>query len=125
MHDGLVAALRQTQRLTVTEAAVLPLRQRGSQDRLVAVDATGEPIRPDRYSDLFAMHSKDAGLPPIRLHDLRHSALSALLAQGVPVHVVAKIAGHDPSVTLRTYAHAQDAAMQDAVDRLGALYGTR
>ena len=97
----------------------------GSRDRLVVVDAAGEPIRPDRYSDLFEMHAKAADLPPLRLHDLRHTALSLLLAEGVPVQVVAKIAGHDPSVTLRTYAHAQDSAVQDAVERLGAFYGTR
>lgn len=127
LHPALVTALRTTQRRTVTDAAVLPLRQRGAgaRDRLIVVDAAGEPLRPDRYSELFEKHARDAGLPLVRLHDLRHSALSLLLAQGVPVHVVAKIAGHDPSVTLRTYAHAQDAAMVDAVTRLGELYGTR
>jgi integrase len=126
MHPALTAALKATRERTVTNAAVVPIRQRGADGaRLVAVDAAGEPIRPDAYSDLFATHVKAAGLPPIRLHDLRHSALSLLLQQGVPVHVVAKLAGHDPSVTLRTYAHAQDAAVRAAVHQLGALYGTR
>ena len=91
----------------------------------MAVDPIGGPIRPDAYSDQFAAHVRAAGLPPIRLHDMRHSALSLLLQQGVPVHVVAKLAGHDPSVTLRTYAHAQDAAMEAAVAQLGALYAER
>ena len=127
MHPGLVAALRATRQRTMLDAAVVPLRQRGARDgdRVVVVDAVGQPLTPDRYSDLFEQHVRAADLPPIRLHDMRHSALSILLAQGVPVHVVARLAGHDPSVTLRTYAHAQDAAMQTAVDQLGALFGTR
>lgn len=126
MHPALIAALRATRERTVISAAVVPLRQRGSdRERLIAVDPAGEPIRPDRYSELFEQHVTAAGLPPIRLHDMRHSALSILLQQGAPVHLVAKLAGHDPSVTLRTYSHAQDAAMRDAVTALGALYGTR
>ena len=126
MHAGLVAALKLTRQRTMLDAAVVPLRQRDSRgsDRLVVVDAIGQPLNPDRYSDLFERHLQAAALPSIRLHDLRHSALSILLAQGVPVHVAAKLAGHDPSVTLRTYAHAQDAAMMAAVDQLGALFGT-
>lgn len=127
MHAGLVAALRATRQRTMLDAAVVPLRQRGARDgdRLIVVDATGQPLTPDRYSDLFETHVRDAGLPSIRLHDMRHSALSILLAQGVPVHVVARLAGHDPSVTLRTYAHAQDDAMVAAVGTLGTLFGTR
>jgi integrase len=39
------------------------------------------------------------------LHEARHSHASALLRDGVPVHVVAKRLGHrDPSITLSVYA---------------------
>lgn len=57
-----------------------------------------------------------AGLSPdIHFHDLRHSAASWLLAQGVPITDVSKMLGHaDPSVTLRIYAHA----MPDSQDRV-------
>ncbi|AWB95402.1 hypothetical protein DCE93_06805 [Agromyces badenianii] len=105
------------------ESAVIPLRQKGQSDRVVVANEAGEPLRPDRYSDLFEAHAKDAGLPQIGLHDLRHTALSLLLEQGVPVPVVARIAGHDPSVTMRTYAHAQHDATRAAVNALGTLYG--
>lgn len=48
-----------------------------------------------------------AGLPEIHFHDLRHSAASWLLAQGVPITDVSKMLGHaDASITLRIYAHA-------------------
>ncbi|WP_271220822.1 tyrosine-type recombinase/integrase [Streptosporangium carneum] len=35
-----------------------------------------------------------AGLPPIRFHDLRHSAASLMLAAGVPMKVVSETLGH-------------------------------
>lgn len=121
-------ALRRTHRRTVTDAKVVPLRQRGAKrddDRLVAVDALGEPLHPEVYGDMFERHARAAGLPRIRLHDARHTALTLLLGQGVPVHVVARFAGHDPSVTLRTYAHVTDDSARAASAALGALYGTR
>jgi integrase len=123
-----VAALRSTYQRTVG-GSVVPLHQSGTPKRvdarLVAVDAAGEPLRPEVYGDAFTRHAQDAGLPNIRLHDARHTALSLLLEQGVPVHVVARFAGHDPSVTLRTYAHVSDTAMIAASTALGTLYETR
>ena len=48
-----------------------------------------------------------AGLPPLRFHDLRHSALSFLAAQGVAPRVAMEIAGHaDIRLTLGVYTHA-------------------
>ena len=48
-----------------------------------------------------------AGLPSTtRMHDLRHSCITLLLAQGVPVKVVSEMAGHsDVSITLSVYQH--------------------
>lgn len=47
-----------------------------------------------------------AGLPKIRIHDLRHTAASLLLNHKVPVIVVSNMLGHSrPSVTLDIYAH--------------------
>lgn len=125
MHAGLIDALKLTRRRTLTESPVVPLRQKQGGDRLVTVNAVGEPMHPDAYSDRFARLVTEAGLPMIRLHDMRHTALSLLLEQGVPVSVVARIAGHDPSVTMRTYAHAADDATRRAVDALGAIYAAR
>lgn len=123
-----VGALRRTFERTVG-TVVVPLLQGGTPrtigDRIIAVDAGGEPLRPEVYGDAFARHAHDAGLPVIRLRDARHTALTLLLGQGIPVHVVAKFAGHDPSVTLRTYAHVTDDAARAASSALGTLYGTR
>jgi integrase len=44
--------------------------------------------------------------PPIRFHDLRHSAATLLLAQGVSARYIAELLGHTQvSFTMQTYAH--------------------
>ena len=50
---------------------------------------------------------KAANLPNIRFHDLRHTAASLMLNNGIPALVVSKILGHSsPSITLGIYAHS-------------------
>ncbi|MET7667775.1 tyrosine-type recombinase/integrase [Micromonospora luteifusca] len=60
----------------------------------------------------------------LRLHDLRHTAESVLLAQGVPARVVMEILGHSQiSVTLNIYAHVAPEVAREAAARLeGALW---
>src|SRR5262249_24723927 len=49
---------------------------------------------------------KAAGLPAIRFHDLRHSAATLLLAQGVSPRYISDLLGHSQvSFTMQTYAH--------------------
>jgi integrase len=50
---------------------------------------------------------KKAGLPStFRFHDLRHTAGTLALRQGMTLHAVSKMLGHaDPAMTLRRYAH--------------------
>jgi integrase len=81
----------------------------------VVADELGEPIPPDKYSKMFRQLSKKAGLRTIRLHDVRHTALTLMALNGVPLAVVAAWAGHaDPAFTLRVYAHSQDDAIRNA-----------
>ncbi|MFC5184083.1 site-specific integrase [Actinomadura harenae] len=49
---------------------------------LVFTDGTGQRLRPNEVTDQFERLSMEAGLPPVRLHDLRHGAASFLLAAG-------------------------------------------
>lgn len=51
--------------------------------------------------------AKKARLPIIRIHDLRHSHASCLIADGVPITAVSRRLGHtNPNITLQIYAHA-------------------
>lgn len=66
----------------------------------------GRPIHPDTITDWFTRLSWQAGLPPIRLHDVRHSYATAALRAGVPVKVVSERLGHSSvSFTQDTYMH--------------------
>jgi integrase len=66
----------------------------------------GRPIHPETISDWFAQHSIAAGLPPIRLHDVRHSYATAALRAGVPVKVVSERLGHSSvAFTQQVYMH--------------------
>jgi hypothetical protein len=64
----------------------------------------GDPIKPDRLSHAFQRLAEWAGLPPIRLHDLRHGAATLALAAGVELKVVQDMMGHSSIVlTADTY----------------------
>jgi integrase len=66
----------------------------------------GRTIHPDTITDWFTRLSWEAGLPPIRLHDVRHSYATAALRAGVPVKVVSERLGHSSvSFTQDTYMH--------------------
>lgn len=118
-----VDALRRTYEATVASSVVRPLARPGTS--WVAVDEAGEPLRPAAYGQMFTALAAEAGLPRIRLHDARHTALTLLLGSGVPVHVVAAFAGHDPSVTMRTYAHVTSDALAAASGVFGEAFGRR
>jgi integrase len=67
-----------------------------------------------------------AGLSHIRFHDLRHTAATLLLEQGVHPKIVSEMLGHSTiAITLDLYSHVtptmqeQAAAAMDAVLRGG------
>jgi integrase len=65
-----------------------------------------------------------AGLPPMRFHDLRHSAATLLLRQDVHPKVVAEMLGHSQiSMTLDTYSHVLPDMQRDATVALDRLLG--
>jgi hypothetical protein len=76
----------------------------------------GRPLHPDLITDWFQRHAKrvvwkqdghtNVGLPPIRLHDVRHSYATAALAAGIPAKIVSERLGHaNVQITLDTYSH--------------------
>ena len=77
---------------------------------------------PAYLTQAFARLAKRAGVPDVRLHDLRHFVATRLLANGVDVRTVAGRLGHrNPNVTLNVYAHFLPEADRDAADLLGRL----
>ncbi|MGH3866232.1 MAG: tyrosine-type recombinase/integrase [Pseudonocardiaceae bacterium] len=78
----------------------------GHQGDVLFAWPDGRPIHPDTITDWFTSHAILAGLPPIRLHDVRHSYATAALRAGVPVKVVSERLGHaSAAFTQDTYMH--------------------
>ena len=82
----------------------------------------GTPIDPrNDYRDFKQLLAR-AELPPVRLHDLRHTAASLLLAQNVPARVVMEILGHSQiALTMNTYSHVAPEVSREAADRIARL----
>jgi integrase len=78
-------------------------------------DADGEPIHPHAISQSFERIARRADLRVIRLHDLRHTHGTMLIAAGVPVKVVSERLGHaTPAFTIDTYQHVMPGMQADA-----------
>ena len=101
-----------------TAAALRHHRKRQTEERLAAgpdyVDSAlaftmpdGRPVHPNRFRLWFRRHVRAAGLPAIRLHDMRHSYAPAGLAAGVPLKVMSERLGHatvrSPSTPIRAH----------------------
>jgi integrase len=67
-----------------------------------------------------------AGLPTIRFHDLRHSAATLLLAQGVHPKVVQELLGHSSiALTLDVYSHVLPTLQEEAAASMERVLGAR
>jgi integrase len=83
---------------------------------LIFVTETGAPIHGSDLLQHFNRVLKRAKLPKIRFHDLRHTAATLMLADGIPLVTVSKILGHSsPAVTAKIYAHALDESKSIAI----------
>jgi integrase len=90
----------------VKQGERLAAGEKWQEHGLIFTTSLGTPIHPRNLRRDFKKLLKDAGLPTIRFHDLRHTAASLMLNHGVPVIVVSKILGHaKPSTTMDIYGH--------------------
>ena len=72
----------------------------------ICVNEIGERLKPNTLSDGFKRILEQNNLRVIRLHDLRHTCASLLLANGVPMKQIQEWLGHsDFSTTANIYAH--------------------
>lgn len=90
-------------------------------DDLVTCQADGRSVGPNRISEQFGRLVARAGLPAIRLHDLRHTYATLALEAGVHPRVVQEQLGHSHvSVTLGIYSHVDVKMRSSAVDLMAA-----
>ncbi len=83
----------------------------------------GGTIRPDSATDSFRKLARKVGISTTKLHALRHTTGSWLIASGVDPRTTASVLGHaSPAITLSIYSHLvvgmQKAAVAHIDDRL-------
>jgi integrase len=114
-----VAALRALRDLQAIEAIdAIPAH---SASGYVAADELGAAVNPEWLADEFHRLSASAGLPRIRMHDVRHTANSLMAAAGVPDHIRAGWCGHTVAVNVGTYTHAHADDLPVAAAALGKI----
>jgi hypothetical protein len=63
----------------------------GKQSGRIFTQEDGSWLHPGKVSDLFERLVAAAGLPPVRLHDVRHGAATLMLSAGLDIKVVSGI----------------------------------
>ena len=115
-----VAALREHRKRQLEER--LAAGELWQDSGLVFTDELGRPLNPQTILRRFQKLSTDAGLPPCRLHSIRHAHATALLEAGVPIEVVSKRLRHaDISTTLGLYAHTTKKLDREVAEKAGAV----
>jgi integrase len=116
-----VNALRAHRRRQLEERLALGLGMPG-EDALVFTALDGSPLHPNQFSASFDRLVKAAGLPRIRLHDLRHTHATLALQAGVHPKVVSERLGHaNIAITLDCYSHAIPALQEEAAAKVAKL----
>lgn len=76
-----------------------------------------EPIPVTKLRLIFEAGIKKAQLPPIMIHGLRHSYVSVLINNHVPLETISRLVGHStPTMTWKVYSHLYPETLSDAVD---------
>jgi integrase len=86
---------------------------------LVFCRANGQPLRPEYVLHRFHQLTAQAGLPRIRVHDLRHLAATLMIGSNVPLAMASKTLRHSTlSTTVNIYGHLTPQAAHQAVDAI-------
>jgi integrase len=90
----------------------------------VFCQADGTPLPARNLGRLFAKLLQRAGLPRVRFHDLRHTAGTSLIAEGIPLVMVKDLLGHSTiAITADIYSHVLPPHQDQVADRMERLYG--
>jgi integrase len=95
-----------------------------SEQGFVFDRSDGRAWDPNEMSRAFSRLVRRHKLPPLRLHDLRHSYASLAFAAGVPLQVVSEFLGHaSVGITAGIYVHLLDESKRQKSNKLDAYLG--
>lgn len=85
-----------------------------------------ESYRPDSITQKWERFEKKHGLRPVRLHDLRQTCATTMIAKGVDNKTVQARLGHSSiQTTMNIYAHCLPSMNKSAGDKLDSLFGSK
>ncbi|WP_245618129.1 site-specific integrase [Domibacillus tundrae] len=119
--DALLSNLRAHHEHILRERAVLA--DEYLQYDLVVCTKNGNWVHPNNFRRAFKVTVEQLGLPKIRLHDLRHTHATFLLANKVNPKIIQERLGHkNVTVTLNTYSHVLPSMQLEAAGTFDELF---
>ena len=95
-------------------------REQSGNGNFVFCHSDGSPMNPDVVTKWFRRIADRAGFAQVRLHDLRHTHASLMLAKGIHLKIVSERLGHSNiGITGDLYSHVLPSVQEDAVSRFG------
>jgi integrase len=96
---------------------LMRMKARSSSAFLFPGKIEGKPIQ--EIKKAWDTIRKQADLPDVRIHDLRHTHASHLVSSGLSLSIVGKLLGHTQSSTTQRYAHLADTPLREAAELFG------
>lgn len=95
---------------------------RVTADHHVVTQLDGTPLQPNSLTHAFTDFIKARGLKRVRLHDLRHSHATHMLAAGIHPKIASERLGHSKvGITLDLYSHVLPGMQDEAASQVNAL----
>jgi integrase len=119
---------RKMHRVPISQEVVTIVRQRQmvvphGNPWLFPGEAVSQPVREIRR--FWARVQKEADLPDVRIHDLRHTFASLLVSGGASLEMIGRLLGHSQMQTTQRYAHLMDSPLRAGVDTVASILRPR
>ncbi|HKC75120.1 MAG TPA: tyrosine-type recombinase/integrase [Chloroflexota bacterium] len=90
---------------------------------LVFPSEVGTPVNARNLDREYRRLINKAGVPYIRIHDIRHTVITQAIAKGAPFKAVAELAGHaKTSITMDIYTHVIGDQRREVADAIGSVF---
>lgn len=119
---------RKIHRIPISEDVATIVRQRklvvpSGSPWLFPGDTPGQPVQEIRR--FWKNMQREADLPDVRIHDLRHTFASLLVSGGASLEMVGRLLGHTQMSTTQRYAHFMDSPLRAGVDAVAQAFRPR
>ena len=119
---------RKIHRIPISEDVATIVRQRKlvvpkGSPWLFPGDTPGQPVQEIRR--FWRNMQREAELPEVRIHDLRHTFASLLVSGGASLEMVGRLLGHTQMSTTQRYAHFMDSPLRAGVDAVAQAFRPR